>query len=122
MKNNLKNAVNAINAINDLFEEIKQLVIDNGRIIDTQKKGCDRINAYIIEGHGEIYECNVMGIKVKENHLFILADYGSNYTFGETDIKNTNDYEWFKVNIKEMLIEQTILSIAESIEQYISKK
>lgn len=114
MKNNLKNAVNS------LLGEIKQLVIDNGGIIDTQKKGCNRINTYIIEGHGEIYECHVMGIKVKENKLFILADYGNGYTFGETDIKNTVDEEWFEVN-KGILIEQTILSIAESIEQYISK-
>lgn len=119
MKDNLKNAANAINA---LVDEIKQIVMDNDGIIDTQKKGCDRINTYIIEDHGEIYVCNVMAIKVKENHLFILADYGGDYTFGETDIENTEDYEWFEVNHKEMLIEQTILSIAESIEQYISKK
>ena len=119
MKENLKNAVNAINA---LVDEIKQLVINNGGVINTQKRGCDRINTYIIEGHGEIYGCDVMGIKVKENQLFILADYGSDYTFGETDIENTEECEWFEVNNKEMLIEQTILSIAESIEQYISKK
>lgn len=119
MKDNLKNAVNAINA---LVEEIKQLVMDNGGIIDTQKKGCNRINTYIIEKHGEIYGCYVMGIKVKENKLFILADYGSYYTFGKTNIENTEDDEWFEVNNKEILIEQTILSIAESIEQYILKK
>lgn len=119
MKDNLKNAVNAINA---LVEEIKQLVMDNGRIIDTQKKGCNRINTYVIEGYGEIFGCYVMGIKVKENQLFILAGYGNCYTFGQTDIENTDDDEWFEVNNKMILTEQTILSIAESIEQYISKK
>lgn len=119
MKENLKNAVNAINA---LVDEIKQLVMDNGGIIDTQKKGCDRINTYVNEGHSEICRCHVMGIKVKENHLFILADYGSGYTFGETDIESTAECEWFEVYNKEILIEQTILSIAESIEQYIPKK
>ena len=116
MKDNLKNTVNAINA---LVDDIKQLVIDNGGIIDTQKSGCDRIKSYIVDGK-EIDECSVMGIKVDGNQLFILPDYGGSYCFGETDIKKTEEYEWFAVS--EILLAQTILSIAESIEQYISKK
>ena len=119
MKENLQKANSAINA---LVEDIKRVTRENGGIIDTQTRGCTRIKAYIYDNYepsGDNYTgCNVMGIKVINDKLFVLPDYGAYYTFGRTDVKSVEDSEWYEVP-RELLSAQTILSIAESIDQYI---
>ena len=119
MKANLQKANNAIEA---LVEDIKRVVRENGGIVDTQSIGCDRIKVYIYDNYaecdGNYIECDVMGIKVVNDKLFVLPDFGSCYVFGETDVKSVEDSEWYEIHT-ELLTAQTILSIAESIDQYI---
>ena len=119
MKENLQKAYSAINA---LVEDIKRVARENGGIVDTQVKGCTRIKAYVYDnyavGDGNYIECDVMGIKVINDKLFVLPDFGAYYTFGETDVKSVEDSEWYEVP-RELLSAPSILSIAESIDQYI---
>lgn len=120
MKENLQKAHSAINA---LVEDIKRVIRENGGIIDTQSRDCARIKTYIYENYGgeAIYvKCDVMGIKVVNDKLFVLPAYGSYYTFGRTDVKSVEDSEWFEIRTRSgLLTAQTILSIAEVINQYI---
>lgn len=119
MKANLQKANNAIEA---LVEDIKRVTRENGGIIDTQDMGCDRIKAYIYDYYaecdGNYIECDVMGISVVNDKLFILPDLGGCYNFGETDLDSVADSEWYEIHAG-LLTAQTILSIAESIDQYI---
>ena len=119
MKENLQKAHSAINT---LVEDIKRVTRENGGIIDTQVKGCTRIKAYLYDNYapsgGNYIECNVIGIKVVNDKLFVLPDLGAYYIFGETDVKSVEDSEWYEVP-RELLSAPSILSIAESIDQYI---
>lgn len=119
MKENLQKANNAINA---LVEDIKRVVRENGGVVDTQVKGGDRIKAYIYDDYaecdGNYIECDVMGIKVVNDKLFILPDLGACYIFGETDVDSVEDGEWYEIHTG-LLSAQTILSIADSLDQYI---
>ena len=119
MKSNLQKANNAIEA---LVEDIKRVAREAGGIIDTQVKGCDHIKAYVYDCYAEFdnnyIECDVMGIKVVNDKLFVLPDFGSCYIFGETNINSVEDSEWYEIHTG-LLSAQTILSIAESIDQYI---
>ena len=119
MKENLQKANNAIDA---LVEDIKRVVRENGGIVDTQVKGGDRIKAYIYDCYAEVdgnyIECDVMGIRVVNDNLFVLPDLGACYTFGETDVVSVEDGEWYEIHTG-LLSALTILSIAESIDQYI---
>ena len=117
MKTNLQKANNAIDA---LVEDIKQVVRENGGIVDTQVKGCDRILAYITD-YDSYLECLVMGIKLDGERLMILPDYGACYSFGLTDVRTVEGSEWYEVrrDSKDLLFTQAILSIAESLDQYI---
>lgn len=119
MKTNLQKAHNAIEA---LVEDIKRVVRENGGIIDTQVEGCDRIKAYVYDCYatfdGNYIECDVMGIRLVNDKLFVLPDLGACYTFGETDVNSVEDSEWYEIHTG-LLTAPTILSIAESIDQYI---
>lgn len=119
MKANLQKANNAIEA---LIEDIKRVTRENGGIIDTQVGDCDRIKAYIYDDYaecdGNYIECDVMGIKVVNDKMFVLPDFGGCYIFGETDVDSVEDSEWYEIHTG-LLSAQTILSIAESIDQYI---
>lgn len=119
MKENLQKAYSAINA---LVEDIKRVARENGGIVDTQVKGCTRIKAYVYDnyavGDGNYIECDVMGIKVINDKLFVLPDFGAYYTFGETDVNSVENGEWYEIS-EGLLSTQTILSIADSIDQYI---
>lgn len=118
MKENLQKAHTAIDA---LVEDIKRLVRENGGIVDTQVKGCFRIMSYIIDYDDDIVECQVMGVKVENDTLYVLPDYAGCYFFGETNIKEVEDSEWYAVNryASDILANQTILCIAEHIDQYV---
>lgn len=120
MKSNLQKANNAIEA---LVEDIKRVVRENGGIIDTQVEGCDRIKAYVYDCYADFDDTyikyNVIGIKVVNDKLFVLPDVVAYYTFGETDVNSAKDSElWYEIHTG-LLSAQTILSIAESIDQYI---
>ena len=120
MNTNLQKANNAIEA---LVEDIKRVVRENGGIVDTQVKGCDRIKSYVYDYYaecdGNYIECDVMGIKVVNNELFVLPDVGGYYTFGETDVNSAKDSEmWYEIHAG-LLTAQTVLSIADRLVQYI---
>ena len=119
MKENLLKANSAINA---LVEDIKRVVRENGGIVDTQVEGCDRIKSYVYDDwaqcDGDYVECDVMGIKVVNDELFVLPDLGACYCFGETDIDSVEDGEWLEIH-EWLLTAQTILSIADRLDQYI---
>lgn len=118
-KENLKLAVNAISAV---VEDVKEFVKDNGGIINTQDEHNDTLYSYVVDwGYDEVVECKVLGVKVVDDTLLILPAYGSAYLWGDVDITNVEDSEWYVIGDcgDSILTAQTILSIAECIDQYV---
>lgn len=122
MKMKKENLQNALKSINALVEDVKEFVKANGGIIDTQDEGCDTLYSYVVDwGNDEVVECKVLGVKVVDDTLLILPAYGSAYFWGNVDIANVEDSEWYVVGDcgDSILTSQTILSIAECIEEYV---
>lgn len=118
-KENLRNALASINA---LVEDVKEFVKANGGIINTQNEECDTLYSYVIDWDiDEVVECKVLGVKVVDDTLLVLPAYGSVYLCGDVDIINVEDSEWYVVGScgDSVLTAQTILSIAECIDEYI---
>ena len=118
-KENLRNALASINA---LVEDVKEFVKANGGIIDTQNEKCDTLYSYVVDwGNDEVVECKVLGVKVVDDTLLVLPAYGSIYFWGDVDIAKVEDDEWYVLGEcgDSILTAQTILSIAECIDEYI---
>jgi hypothetical protein len=118
-KENLRNALASINA---LVEDVKEFVKANGGIINTQNEECDTLYSYVVDwGIDEVVECKVLGVKVVDDTLLVLPAYGSAYLWGDVDITKVEDDEWYVVGScgDSILTAQTILSIAECIDEYI---
>ena len=112
----------ALNAIYKLVEDVTEFVKSNGGIINTQDEEKDAIYSYVFNWDSdEIVECKVLGVKVIKDTLFILPAYDPNYVWGEVDIANVEINEWYVVGSMgdNVLTAQTILSIADSIHQYV---
>lgn len=105
-----------------LKEDIKSYVIKRGGFINTQaSSSTDPIYAYRIDyDFDEVEEYVVAGVRVKDNCLE-LAMHPKNcgYTYGIEE-KDILDDDWYAcgTNGDCILAAQTLLSIANSIEQY----
>ena len=122
MKMKKENLQNALKSINALVEDVKEFVKANGGIIDTQNEKCDTLYSYVVDwGNDEVVECKVLGVRVVDDELFILPAYGSLYFYGVEDITKVEMDEWYSVGYcgDSILTAQTILSIAECIDEYI---
>ena len=119
MEKNLKIAFNAIDA---LVEDVKAFVKENGGFIKTEDDGySDTIYAYVIDwDNDDVHEDVVYAIKVEDDELYV-ATCGKNMGVIATNVDDVPEDEWYPVGTggDSVLLAQTILSIAESIEQYV---
>lgn len=123
MEKNLKVACNAINA---LVEDVKTFVKANGGFIKTSNEdgACDNIYGYVVDWNNDVVneEC-VLAVRVQDDTLEIIpTSHKLCYSYGEEITEDTFvDDDWYPVGTggDSVLLAQTILSIAESIEQYV---
>ena len=118
---NLKIALNAIDAV---VEDVKKFVKDNGGFISTHDLSCDTMYAYVIDWNVDnVVEERVIAIRVIDGVLEIATTYYKNdvYEVALTENDFTDDEDWMVVGSfgDYVLTAQTILSIAESIDQYV---
>lgn len=114
------------NSTQALHETIIKIVENHDGLIHTQDQSCDTIYSieYLSIDDAEIVERTVMGIRVKDHDLQIFTE--SNFRscriiVSEDDLKNP-EFEDNWVSLKDssqVIYVQTLLNIAESIEQYI---
>lgn len=119
-KENLKIALNAIDAV---VEDVKKFVKDNGGFISTHDLTCDIMYAYAIDWNMDnVYEVRVIAIRVIDDVLEIATTFFKNEIY-EVALTETDftDEDWMVVGScgDSVLTAQTILSIAESIDQYV---
>lgn len=118
-----ENLQNALKSIDALVEDVKEFVKANGGFISTHDMSCDGIYAYVVDWDmNDVNEKRVIAIRVVNNVLEIAT------TLFKNDVYDTalteNDFEnedWMIVGScgDSVLTTQTILSIAESIDQYV---
>lgn len=118
-----KTLKNVLGGINQLVNEVTKFVKTNGGFIDTSnsKGDCDYIYGYIVDwGADEVSEEVVYAVKVEDDKLFIATCNKEWMTIAES-ADCVPDEEWYVVGTcgDSVLTAQTILSIAESIEQYV---
>ena len=109
--------------INILVNKVRDFVKQNGGFISTHSMEWDAIYAYVIDwNYDDVSEQRVLAVRVKDNELQIIV------TPYKTDVYDTplteDDYvdsDWYSVGTcgDNVLTAPTILSIAESIEQYV---
>jgi hypothetical protein len=120
MKENLKIARNVIDAI---VEDVKNFVKDNGGFIATTDEKCDIIYAYKIDWeYDDVSEQRVLAVCVENDELMVaMTPYKTDIYDEPLDKDYFNDNEWYCVGScgTTVLTAQTILSIAECIDQYV---
>lgn len=119
-KENLKIALNAIDAV---VEDVKKFVKDNGGFISTHDLTCDTMYAYVIDWNVDnVTEERVIAIRVVNGDLEIATTFFKNDVYEVALTENDfDDEDWMLVGSYSdtVLTSQTILSIAESIDQYV---
>lgn len=110
-------------AINNLVNDVTRFVKQNGGFINTQNNdgACDQIYAYVVDWYGNnVNEERVIAVRTTDGVLEIATNpmCKANYSNGlkEEDIPTA---EWYEIDGDSILTAQTILSIADSINQYI---
>ena len=110
-------------AIETLVADVRNFVTLNGGFISTHSMELDTMYAYVVDWeYDDVSEQRVLAVRVKNKELQIIV------TPYKTDVYDTplteNDYadsDWYSVGTcgDNVLTAPTILSIAESIEQYV---
>lgn len=112
------------NSTQALHETIIKIVENHDGLIHTQDKSCDTIYSIEYRYDAKIVESTVMGIRVKDHDLQIFTENNFNscrIVVSEDDLKNP-EFEDNWVSLKDscqVIYVQTLLNIAEFIEQYI---
>lgn len=119
----MENLNKTYDLIKSLLNEVKELVKKNGSFINTTNlnRENDQMYAFVhFWEQGLVEEVKVIAIKVEDNMLYIATCPISN----NIEVNSVDDFDeddWYIVSLyaDDILPTQTILSIAESIEQYV---
>ena len=109
--------------INILVNKVRDFVKENGGFISTHDVGGDTIYSYVVDWDCDcVTEERVLAVRVNNDILQIICTPYKNDTY-DTPIeeKDCTDEDWYSVGEcgDSILTAQTILSIAESIDQYV---
>ena len=94
----------ATKAVKDLCREVTNVVMVNGGYVDTNNDENDTIFAYVYDRYDCLNEVVVDAVKVENSTLYVLVNE-----------------EWLEMGV-DVLVIQTIFSIAKSIMQYIDNE
>ena len=118
----MKNLNKTNNALDSLLQEIKDFVKENGGFINTTNLNNenDQMYAYVyFWGDDTLEELKVIAVKV-ENDVVYVALSSLSISIEINGADDFNEDDWYSVGTNgDVLTAQTILSIAESIEQYV---
>ena len=120
MKETLSNASKYINI---LVDKVRDFVKENGGFISTTNSQWDTMYAYIVDWNLDIVtEERIIAVRVKDDLLEIIATPYKHDVY-EEDMREEDCYEedWYTIGTcgDSVLTAQTIISIAESIDQYV---
>lgn len=107
-------------AMEKLYAKVVKYVQARGEYIDTQnaKRECDPIYAYKINDDDTVEEYNVFGVRVIDGELQIALEHRYNNQYWDAYEFEQRDWECAAPNSDSILYAQTLLSIADSIEEY----
>lgn len=108
--------------INTLVDKVRDFVKENGGFISTYNDKWDTIYGYEIDWNtDEVNEIRILAVRVKDDVLQVAGTFYKNDKYDQVTEDYFTDDEWYPIgtNGDIVLTAQTILSIAESIEQYV---
>lgn len=118
-----ENLMIAYTAIDAVVEDVKEFVKANGGFISTHDFSGDTIYAYVVDWDmDDVNEKRVIAIRVVNDELEIATAFFKNDVYDTALTENDiDDEDWMVVGTcgDSVLMTQTILSIAESIDQYV---
>ena len=116
---------NVFDELNNLLEQVKTIVKDNGGFLNTQNNDYskDTMYAYVVnwDDVDSIEEQTIVCMRVVDDRLELgLCPNSINYTEGLVESDLTDD-DWYTCSpcCSDTFFAQTILSIVESIHQYV---
>lgn len=105
---------NFMSMLNVLYEEVKNIIIENGGFINTSGNG-DKIYSIEFNGHDDTTEYRILGVRVIDDSIEICSSYWDDE---ETD-EDLEDSEWDDlIDINGYYI-QTLYNIFEGIGSYV---
>ena len=119
MKQTLKDAYGVINS---LVVKVKDFVKENGGFIATANDELDTIYGYEVDWNtDDVNEIRILAVRVKDDVLQVAGTFYKNDRYDQITEDYFTDDEWYSVGDcgDSILTAQTILSIAESIDQYV---
>lgn len=110
-------------AVETLVADVKNFVVLNGGFISTHSMEWDTMFAYVVDwNYDDVSEQRVLAVRVKDNELQIIVTPYKNDVY-DTPLTEDDyvDSDWYSVGTcgDSVLTAPTILSIADSIEQYV---
>lgn len=119
----MKNLKVAWDGINALVDEVKDFVKANGGFIKTANENgdCDNIYAYVVDWDADdVHEDIVYAVKVEDDELWV-ATCGKTWITIAESADDVDENDWYVVGSSGdmVLTAPTILSIADSIEQFV---
>jgi hypothetical protein len=119
----LKNYYNEVIELHGFVDKVRDFVKENGGFISTTNSQWDTMYAYIVDWDLDIVtEERIIAVRVKDDLLQIIGTPYKNDVY-EEDMREEDCYEedWYTIGTygDSVLTAQTILSMAESIDQYV---
>jgi hypothetical protein len=113
----------ASKGINTLVNKVRDFVKENGGFISTTNSQWDTMYAYIVDWNLDIVtEERIIAVRVKDDLLEIIATPYKNDVY-EEDMREEDccEEDWYTIGAcgDSVLTAQTIISMAESIDQYV---
>ena len=112
----------ASKGINTLVDKVRDFVKENGGFISTTNDELDTIYGYVVDWNtDDVSEIRILAVRVNNNVLQVAGTIYKNDRYDELTKDYFDDDEWYSVGDcgDSILTAQTILSIAESIDQYV---
>ena len=108
--------------INTLVNKVRDFVKENGGFISTTNDELDTIYGYEVDWNtDDVNEIRILAVRVKDDVLQVAGTFYKNDRYDQITEDYFTDDEWYSVGDcgDSILTAQTILSIAESIDQYV---
>ena len=112
----------ASKGINTLVNKVRDFVKENGGFISTTNDELDTIYGYLVDWDSDdVSEIRILAVRVNNNVLQVAGTIYKTDRYDELTKDYFDEDEWYSVGDcgDSILTAQTILSIAESIDQYV---
>lgn len=119
MRNFKKARTEFCSAIDALYDALRELINKNGGFVDTQNFNGELDTIYAIDCTDDTYECNILAIRVVDDKIQYVSEYGYCTKYTKKELENMY---WTDLKGGDNYYISTLDNICQSIEEYIKVK